>query len=615
MWFKKSLLSKLLVGMLIAAIIPLSLSIFISYRTTSSSVQSQVIRLNEQSMDSSIYFLKRYLDDLDRIAISFYFDPVMMGYLRSDASVTADYNQKLYLSNQVYAISKDRPEFRAVSFTDPRTGEVITDSTFLRLGEGYNLGAGPAPGNDRAGWTETHGFEVVKVNGETLLAFHKPIIDYPRTTLLGVLSIYVGPDEFERLLRPFSRAGSSDDGGVFLLIRQDRQLLYSSESIVTADQLETLADSGREAESGGGTGTGGSDGTERYGFRELEWGGRSGVMIYLADDYKGIPFTQAKFIPSSVMNEAANRALRQSLAIPFMTVAIVLICSFLLSYMLVSPIKRLVRSIANVQAGNFAMQPVPQRRDELGVLEQRFHSMVRGLDDLMNREYRNRLELSTARLKMLQAQINPHFLYNSLQFIGTMALRHGAAEINDKIAELGSIMRYSMDIRTETVPLLKEIEHIEHYLSLQAGRFKNKLTYTLSYPNDALSIEVPKMILQPLVENGIIHGIEGGSGSGTIHVGIELAEALTIRVMDNGKGMHADTMERIRKEYGGRATAERERGIGLLNVLERLRLRYDARFAWDIRSVPYEETVITLCILQPSDRRTTDETGVREEGP
>src|SRR5690606_37301992 len=116
-----------------------------------------------------------------------------------------------------------------------------------------------------------------------------------------------------------------------------------------------------------------------------------------------------------------------------------------------------------------------------------------------------------------QAQINPHFLYNTLQSIGTMALRHGVPEVRDKLAELGAIMRYSMDIKSETVQLKKEIEHIEQYLSLQIGRFKNKLSYTLTCPPEAMCIEVPKMILQPLVENSIVQGLERGTGTGTLH--------------------------------------------------------------------------------------------------
>jgi two-component system, sensor histidine kinase YesM len=588
MWWKRSLLSKLLIGMLISAVIPLTVSIGISYRTTSSSVKSQIIDLNQHAMDSSAYYIKRYLDDLNRISLSFYLDPTLMSYLRTTSPI--DYNGRLYISNQVYTIYKERPEFRAVRFTSSNTGDVFMNSAFLRLGEAYNLDTGSTPETDRAGWTETHGFEAVSIDGETLLAFHKPIIDYPRTTLLGVLSLYVGPDEIERLIRPSDKNGESADERVFATIRSDRQLLYASDRDANA-QLPVSMQEGHIPEEAGSRG-----------YRDAGLDGQSGVMIYVTDAYKGVPFTVIKFIPSSVVNAAANLALKQSLIIPILTTAIVLVCAFLLSYMLIAPVKRLVRSIAQVQSGNFVMQPVPYRQDELGVLEQRFQSMVRGLDDLMNKEYRHRLELTTAQLKMLQAQINPHFLYNSLQSISTLALRHGSEEINDRIAELGSIMRYSMDIGTETVPLQQEIEHIEHYLSLQTGRFKNKLSYTLSCDPEARLIEVPKMIMQPLVENSIIHGIEQGNGSGTIHIGIELADELVIRVMDNGRGMTDSMMDRIKREYGGRQLAAgQEQGIGLLNVLERLRLRYDQGFGWEIRSLPYEATVITLRIPRTTE--------------
>jgi len=590
MWLKKSLLHKLIVGMLLSAIIPLSVSIALSYRTTSHSVQKQVVELNQQAMDSSLYYVKRYFDDLSLISLTFYYDPTLMGYLRSKNS--SSYNRKMYISNSVYDIYNKRPEFRAVRFTSSLTGESISNSAFLELGAGYDLSEVSTPDTDSAGWTKSYGYQVVTVNGETLLAFHKPIVDYPRSTQLGVLSLYVGPEEFERLIRPLSIAGGNEDERVFLLIRPDRKLLYSSAGNVPAEWMADIADDGQ-------TGT--------RGFREGKLGDRHGVMIYVADEYKGMPFSLAKFVPSSVFNEAANRMLKQSLVIPFLVTAIVLVSAFLLSYALIAPVKRLVRSIAKVQAGNFDMEPIPDRQDELGVLEHRFQSMVRGLDDLMNREYRSRLDLTTARLKMLQAQINPHFLYNSLQSIGTLALRHGVGEVNDKIAELASIMRYSMDLETETVPLYKEIEHIEHYLSLQTGRFKNKLSYTLSCPTEARNIEVPKMILQPLVENSIIHGIEKGNGTGRIHIGIELADDLTIRVMDNGKGIEPDIIERIVREYGSRQTASgRERGIGLINVLWRLRLRYEPEFEWDIQSVPYQSTVITLRI--PLHPRITQNT-------
>ncbi|MFC0216026.1 sensor histidine kinase [Paenibacillus chartarius] len=577
MWFKRSLLSKVIVGMLISAVVPLIITIAISYRTTTQSVQNQVIDLNQHAMESSMYVLKRYLDDLSHVSIQFYYDSTIMDYLRSKTQM--DYNKRQYISNQVYTVSKARPEFRAARFTSTPTGLVFTSVNFLQLGEDDHLDTGSTMDTDPAGWTGSHGYNVVTLNGQKLLAFHQPMFDYPRPTLLGVLSIYVGPELFERLVRPFSSTAAEGER-MYLMIRQDRQLLYAMGG-QSGDSVPLLA----EGEIG------------QRGSMQMTLDGQNGVVLYLIDEFKGMPLTLVKFIPSAMINDAADQALRKSLVVPFLMTVIVFVCAFALTYKLVVPIKRLVRNMAKVETGNFETQPVPLREDELGVLEQRFQSMVRGLDDLMNREYRSRLELTTARLKMLQAQINPHFLYNSLQSIGTLALRHGASEINDRIAELGSILRYSMDLNTETVPLQKEIEHMEAYLSLQGARFKNRLSFTMSCAEEARYIPVPKMILQPLVENSIIHGIEKGNGFGTLHIGIELTDELVIRVMDNGKGIDEETITKIRWEYEGRLPASgQERGIGLINVLTRLRLRYDDKFVWELKSVPYEATVITLRI-------------------
>ncbi|UUZ81283.1 sensor histidine kinase [Paenibacillus sp. P26] len=414
-----------------------------------------------------------------------------------------------------------------------------------------------------------------------MLAFHKPIIDYPRPDVLGMLSFYVGLDEIKKLIRPLSAANPSEGETIFLYIRDDLKPLHVSGDGPLPEGLDGGRDLKLEGSRGSFSG---------------KWDGRNGVFIYVRDQYMDLPLTMVKFVPAAAVNESANRTLNRSLIIQFIAVAFVLVLAAILSYRTIAPVKRSLRSIARVETGNFELGPATGRTDELGVLEHRFHTMVRNLDDLMNREYRNRLELSTARLKMLQAQINPHFLYNTLQSIGTLALRHGSEEISDKIAELGAILRYSMDLESETVPLQAEIRHIEHYLSLQTGRFKNRLSYTMSCPAEALHVQVPKMILQPLVENSIIHGMEKGKGTGTVHIGIELqTHRLCIRVMDNGKGMEPAVLERIRREYAERQLhSGQERGIGLINVLQRSRLYYDPGFEWDIQSTPYEATVISL---------------------
>lgn len=582
MWLKKSLFAKLLVGMLISAVIPLSLSIVISYKTTSRSVEHQLIELNQNTMDGGMDNIKRYLNDLNHLSVSFYHDQTLMRYLKSADVVPV---QTLFISDQVAGIYNNRPEFRSVRYISSLTGQTFTKSDLTQVGVTIPLPAVTIPKNEEEGWEKDKGYEVATIGKERVLAFHRPLVDYPSTSVLGMLSFYVGLDELKRLMRPLSVSEPSEGESVMLYIRQDLQLLYASGSGEETAQASEASGIGLRMEGNRGSVNGNMN-------------GRNGVFIYVRDKYQDLPLTMVKFIPASAVNESANRTLNRSLVIQFIAVAFVLVLASILSYVTISPVKRLLRSIARVETGNFDVGPVTGRKDELGVLEHRFHTMIGSLDDLMNREYRNRLELSTARLKMLQAQINPHFLYNTLQSIGTLALRHGSDEISDKIAELGAILRYSMDFETETVPLHKEIQHIEHYMSLQTGRFKNKLSYTLSCPVEARHVQVPKMILQPLVENSIVHGMEKGTGTGTLHIAIELIPAqLCIRVMDNGKGMDAAVIDRIRLEYAARQLhTGQERGIGLINVLQRLRLQYDPGFTWDIQSVPYEATVITLRI-------------------
>ncbi|CAH0118111.1 MULTISPECIES: sensor histidine kinase [unclassified Paenibacillus] len=573
MWIKRSLFAKLLVGMLLASIIPFSLSNIVSHRTTSKWVEQEVISLNRQSMDLSMENIKRYLQELRVVSASYYQDNELMNNLRRTEATPLLLIQITDQLNKLYA---SRSEMRAVRYIS-----AMNHHTYTRLGDGrFGADRGNAdidlPASPEA-WDEANEFEATELGNERVLALHRLLVDYPESTVLGLTSLYVGMDELARLMESLSKPDKGE--ATFLYIQDDLRLLWASEEEDAGTVAMTEPDFGQKG-----------------GFATGEFKDKPGIFIYTRDQFKEIPLTMVKFVPKDTINESADKTLNRMLIVQLVAIAFVILFASILSFMTIAPIKRLLRSISKVQSGNFDVEPAGGNKDELGVLEQRFQTMVRNLDDFVDREYRSQLELSTARLKMLQAQINPHFLYNTLQSIGTLALRHGVEEISDKIAELGSILRYSMDLKTENVPLYKEIQHVEHYLSLQIGRFKNKLSYTLSCPDEALGLIVPKMILQPLVENSIIHGIEKGSGKGDLHIGIELnGSELCLRIIDNGKGFEPATIARIEQEYASRqAPGRRKGGIGLANVLQRLRICYGSAFVWGIQSRPYESTIITL---------------------
>ncbi|NHN34641.1 sensor histidine kinase [Paenibacillus agricola] len=573
MWLKRSLFAKLLLGMLVASVIPFSLSNIVSYQTTSQGIEQNSIQLNQKTMSLGMDNVKQYLQELTLDSVAYYQDDALMSNLRR---TEASSSLLIQIREQLNKLYGNRPEMRAVMYKNVRINQTFTLHDKVELGTEINFPDIAVP-KLKGQWDERKEFEVSTIGKEKVLALHRLLVDYPDSTVLGLTSLYVGLDKISSMMDPLSDISKGEV--TFLYLQDGQTLLYTSgkgNSLLHIDQASF---------------------TDAQGSLAGEFNGREGIFIFHKNQYKEMPLTIVKFVPREAINESANQMLNRVLIIQVLAIAFVIVLASLLSYITISPIKRLLQMIGQVESGNFKMKPTNNQADELGILEQRFQTMIHNLDELVIREYRSQLEISTARLKMLQAQINPHFLYNTLQSIGTLALRNGVEEISDKITELGSILRYSMDIETEHVPLLKEIRHVEDYLSLQKGRFKHKLSYTLSCPEEALQVLVPKMVLQPLVENSIVHGIEKGNGTGTLHIGIEMTgEKLNIRVIDNGKGIDMPTIQQIKKEYASFQQYRKEGGIGLMNVLYRLQLYYAAGFEWDIESIPYTSTVISLGI-------------------
>jgi two-component system sensor histidine kinase YesM len=582
-WIKKSLFAKLLTGMLIASVIPFFLSNVIAYQTNSNSVKRQIIELNKHSMKIRMDGLKRYFVELSDLAVSFYKDEDLMKYLQS--SEITPY-EALYFSQQMQKIYASHLELKAVDFMSALSGQRYMINSNGQSIQSSDPKLIKAQANE---WDITKEFQVSHTGKDRILSMNKLLIDYPDSRVLGLTSLYIGPKEIAGIVSGISNP--EEESSEFFLIHQKPQLAFTSDSDLNQagdDKITAMVASIRD----------------QNGFISGEWNGAQGVFIYATDQFRKLPLTIVRFVPDSTINKAANQTLSQSLIVQSIGVVFIIVLVTLMSYYMILRIKRMIRNMAKVQTGNFKVDKKTGIADELGVLEERFQNMVRQLDILINEEYRNRLELSTARLKMLQSQINPHFLYNTLQSIGTLALSHGVREIHDKIAELGDIFRYSMDLKTEVVTLQTELRHIENYLSLQGGRFASKLSYKVSCPPQLMNIQVPKMILQPLVENSIVHGMEKGRGNGTVHICIESGAAIEIRIIDNGKGLESKMIEQLEQSYADYQFNSDTR-IGLLNVLHRLQLYYGPEFHWGIRSVPYEATVVSFTIpYQTAEGRT-----------
>lgn len=303
--------------------------------------------------------------------------------------------------------------------------------------------------------------------------------------------------------------------------------------------------------------------------------------------------------------------------------AIVFIGVMLIIFVVMGHISsRFVRSIIALHQsvdtrGRMAIVEDGGPKDEISELVVKFNEMVLQLNELTEQNVNNRLReqklismKTKAELAMLQQQINPHFLYNTLEAINMRARQYGAEEVGTMVVSLAKLFRFSIDRGKEddTVSLREEIDHVQNYILIQSIRFKDKFTTHWELESAALRTSVMRFILQPLVENAIQHGLNDYSSGGEINISAKYeGQALELTVADNGIGMTAEQLERVRQklENSDDATdhSEHERhelgtGVGLRNVYLRLKLFYRDKVDFQIDSKEYEGTVITIRIRQ-----------------
>jgi two-component system, sensor histidine kinase YesM len=270
--------------------------------------------------------------------------------------------------------------------------------------------------------------------------------------------------------------------------------------------------------------------------------------------------------------------------------------AFLFSRSFFLPLKILGYSMKKVENEQFEIR-IPQRRnDEIGALISSFNNMAERLDQLHNEVYVAHVKEKEAELIALETQINPHFLYNTLDTIYWMTKLEGSFESAKMIKTLANLFRIALSSGNEKIPLKKELEHLNYYMEIQMKRFGNLFNFSLQVDPGLEERTVLKLILQPLVENAIVHGIEKKQGASKIDVSITAdKEGLLIyRVSDDGAGFNTNTL----KQNSG----DKKGGFGLRNVDERLRLAYGPDYGIIVESTPGEGT--TIVIRQPLKGKT-----------
>ena len=312
---------------------------------------------------------------------------------------------------------------------------------------------------------------------------------------------------------------------------------------------------------------------------------------------KSIGYTGWKVVGVTPKNVVSLNTIKTRLFIVFLITLILFILTLINSYIssrITNPIKELEKSVGFLEEGNLETPVYIGGSYEIQHLGTSINSMARQIRVLMNdivteHEAKRKQEFDT-----LQSQINPHFLYNTLDIIVWMIENEQKAEAVKVVTALARFFRISLSKGKSIITVRDELEHVRNYLMIQHMRFKNKFSYYIDASEDCMDLASLKLMLQPLVENAIYHGMEFMDGDGEITLKVwKEEEDLYFSVRDNGLGMTAEQVESLFSD-SIHVTSKKGSGIGVKNVNERIKLYFGEEYGLMIHSEPDEGTEITI---------------------
>jgi two-component system sensor histidine kinase YesM len=586
-FFQKSIRHKLTVLLLISTIVPIVSSIAITDTYTKESLKERAIEENTHLISEGKANIINYLDTVKNASLTIYSNATLDSILTNG---WADYQSESYIFTIMQIVSRSASDIYQVylNISDTRSSYVLSQNNFKRGPILYQ-----SPTNKTTApyevYTErthrSHDYGIIQAPmaiPEMVFTIHRPFYRVPSNEQIGLLSIDVKLEALSKLTAQLYEKNNED---LYILDDNGTVIYAVNESYMGAAPNEAWIKQVLAR-------------TDDTGY--MEWNQRefSGIMIYTKISTSYLKWTLVKRIPYSHLYEYARRLTLINMIVAFVFLTIAMIAVLIVSLRLTRPLKQLISHINNIQAGQLEETIVINRSDEIGILAKRFRTMMHTINDLILREYKLNLANKTIQLEVLQAQINPHFMNNALQSIGNLALESNAPQVYTLISSLGQMMHYSMNTKETMVPLSMEIDYVNYYCMLQQQRFEDKLLVEFDISELTSSFQVPKMIVQPIVENFFKHGFyitNKRVGVVKVKTMIENAKLLII-VEDNGIGVSDERLQQLRHKLSHLDESGERLGesIGLMNIMFRLRLYYGEQAEMELGSIhPYGLQVLT----------------------
>ncbi|WHY67878.1 sensor histidine kinase [Neobacillus sp. SuZ13] len=566
---------KLIIFLLLVTVLPFGSSIAITYYQTTKSLNNRFVSTNHDLIVKGEEELTVYLEDVAQMSSVLYRYTPFMNVMRDGLSQNLGTNQEEVRRALAYLFNT-RPEIEQMHLYIDIGKDSFTNYHSRISGRGKYISIFSHPYYSRL--TRYEGFSLIEPPHEIysynnisvipdsekkkVLSFHNILRDVPSDKLLGFLSIDINLSKISAIA---GRLFAKDMEDLFIMDDKGVIIYSSNESMIGKENKEKWFEQVKKVSST---------------TKSMEWKDKqfSGVIVH---DKFSAPYKNwyiVKRIPYNVLYQSARETALINILIGIVTLVIVLIATMFVSFKITAPIKVLIDNMKKVEKGEFEADFDSLGNDEIGMLGRHFKLMISKINDLIEREYKLDIENKESQLRVLRSQINPHFLYNALQSIGTLALKSKAVPVYSLLTSLSKIMRYSMNMKEDIVPFISEEMHVKSYLLLQKQRFDEQFEFEVNVSKEVQEILIPKMILQPIVENCFKHGFDQRLEKATIQIEGKLLDTgmVYICVRDNGVGVNEEELNRIRQELcnGGSKEEKQRETIGLKNIYDRLQIYY-----------------------------------------
>ncbi|WNR44845.1 cache domain-containing sensor histidine kinase [Paenibacillus roseipurpureus] len=417
------------------------------------------------------------------------------------------------------------------------------------------------------------------VNPLTTVSVARLLRDQTTSQALGVIIIDMKLDFFRSIL---SKVKFEEEGSL-LVVNGANELVFEESRGALAPGMNGVLQ---------GTSWTGN------GVHQMRINAETYMVIRNVSDYSGLKVVS--FIPVGALLKETKDLRNFTLILAAGCLVVAGLLAFYFAYQLSRPLLKLKQKMLLVQNGNFHHRVPIETQDEFGQLGIGFNRMVEEIERLVNEVYVIGLREKEAELVALQSQINPHFIYNTLESINMMAVQKGVHEVSDMVSALGRMLRYTVDRADRFVRLEEEWQFVQSYVKIQQLRYGERLLAVFDMEEEA-SLQhclVPKLLLQPLVENAIYHGLDSLERGGTIWVSAAQHDNdLLLMVRDDGTGMKDEHIQQLKTSIHLPLLKEgTNRGMALRNIYQRLALLYPGAFELDIDASDGEGTAVTIII-------------------